>query len=291
MLLSPISIIENIVPIVLLLLAILVGKALIVFITGMAMRLPIRVAILAAAALAQVGEFSFLVAKTAQGTGLLTDELASIIIPAAILSMFITPFALTFGPHLAAGVSKMKVVTRLLKVVSVEDAAEKIQRMSDHVIIGGYGFTGEKLAQSLKECSINYVVIELNPQNIQRAVKNGDPAYYGDITSPEVLEHLDLNRARELVLVINDPSAIARAIKAARQMAPDLHIIARTNYLLDVQTLLDSGATEVVPAELEAAIEITSRIVNRCSIPKEDINQQLDRIRNKWFEDGDPDSF
>ncbi len=284
MLLSPMSFIENIIPIVLLLLAILVGKAIIVFITGMAMRLPVRVAILASAALAQVGEFSFVISKSAQATGLLTEYLSGIIIPAAILSMFITPFALAFGPHLAAGVGKMKTLTRMLKVVSVEDAPEKIRKLHDHVIIGGYGFTGEKLAESLKGCGIAYVVIELNPQNVQRAVEKGDPAYYGDITSIEVMEHLDLTHARELVLVINDPGAIARAIKAARRIAPELHITARTNYLLDVKPLLDSGATEVVPAELEAAVEITSRIVNRCKIPEGDITKQLDRIRNKWMD-------
>jgi CPA2 family monovalent cation:H+ antiporter-2 len=153
------------------------------------------------------------------------------------------------------------------------------------VVIGGYGFTGERLAESLKACDIPYLIIELNPMNVQRAVDRGDPAYFGDITSAEVLEHLGLAHARELVLVINDPRAIERAIKAARRVAPDLHIVVRTNYLLDVRPLLDAGADEVVPAELEAAVEITSRIVNRCEISTEKINSQLDRIRNKWLEE------
>ncbi|MCP4581223.1 MAG: potassium transporter KefB [candidate division Zixibacteria bacterium] len=285
MLLSPMSILENIVPILLLLGAILIGKSFIVFITGLIMRLPVRVAILAAAALAQVGEFSFVVSKAAQDTGLLTDNLAGIIISAAILSMFITPFALAFGPQIAAGVGKVPVLTRLLKVVSVEDAPEKILRMQNHLIIGGYGFTGEKLAESLKACEIPYLIIELNPVNVRRAVAKGDPAYYGDITSTEVLEHLGLASARELVLVINDPRAIERAIKSARRVAPNLHITVRTNYLLDVKPLLDAGANEVVPAELEAAVEITSRIINRCDISPEEINAQLSTIRGKWLEE------
>ena len=285
MILSPLSVVENIIPIVLLLLAILIGKAIIVFITGMAMRLPVRVAILAAAALAQVGEFSFVISKSAQNIGLLPDALADIIIPASILSMFITPFALAFGPHLAAGMSKMKTVTRLLNVVSVEDAPDLSRKMKDHIIIGGYGFAGEKLAESLKQCGLPYIIIELNPVNVRRAMERGDPAYYGDITSVEVLEHLGLPTARELVLVINDPGANIRAIKAARQVAPNLHITVRTNYLLDIKPLLDSGANDVVPAELETAVEITSRIIGRCNVPDKDVDKQLKLIRSKWLGD------
>jgi len=284
MLLSPMLIVENIIPIVLLLAAILFGKAFIVFLTGMIMRLPVRVAILASAALAQVGEFSFVVSRTAQSTGLLTDSLANIIIPASILSMFITPFALALGPHIAAGVGKVKTITRLLEVISVEDAPEKIQKMKDHVIIGGYGFAGAMLADSLKACGLPYLIIELNPANVRRAVENGDLAYYGDITSPVVLEHLGITQARELVLVINDPQANIRAIKAARLLAPNLHITVRANYLLDVKLLLEAGADDVIPAELEASVAITSRIIKRCGITSEKIDNQLGKTRDKWLE-------
>jgi len=284
MLLSPSLIIENVVPILLLLAAILFGKAVIVFLAGVLMRLPVRVAILASAALAQVGEFSFVVSGSAQNTGLLTDSLANIIIPASILSMFITPFALAFGPHLAAGVGRVKIITRLLKVISVEDAPEKIHKMKDHVIIGGYGFAGAMLAESLKTCGLSYLIIELNPANVRRAIENGDIAYYGDITSPEVLEHLGIANARELVLVINDPQANIRAIKAARHLAPNLRITVRTNYLLDIKLLVEAGADDVVPAELEASVALTSRIINRCGVTSDKIDKQICQIRDKWLE-------
>ena len=284
MLLSPASIIQNIIPIIVLLAAILIGKSFIVFLAGLFMRLPLRVAILAGVALAQVGEFSFVISKTAQTEGLLISQLASVIIPAAIISMFITPFALAFGPKLAAGMGRVRALTNLLKVVSVEEAPEKITRMQDHVIIGGYGFTGEKLAEALKERSIPYLIIELNPDNVRRAVGRGDPAYYGDITSVEVLEHLGLDHARELVLVINDPGALERAIKAARSVASELPITVRTNYLLDIDHLRKAGATEVIAAELEAAAEITSRIVNRSGKESGKARRQADRLRGDWLE-------
>lgn len=285
MLLSPALIFENIVPILLLLAAILFGKALIVFLTGMIMYLPARVAILASAALAQVGEFSFVISSSAQNAGLLTDSLANIIIPASILSMFISPFALAFGPHLAAGMGKVKSITRLLQVISAEDAPEMTQKMKNHVIIGGYGFAGAMLAESLKTCGLPYLIIELNPANVRRAIEKGDLAYYGDITSPVVLEHLGIARARELVLVINDPQANMRAIKAARQLAPNLHITARANYLLDVKFLHEAGADEVIPAELEASVAITSQIIKRCGITSENIDKQLGQIRGKWLDE------
>jgi CPA2 family monovalent cation:H+ antiporter-2 len=286
MLLSPESILRNIFPIIILLFAILIGKSFIVSIIALVMRLPIRVAVLAAVALAQVGEFSFVIMGSAQDTGLLQNSIAEIILTASVLSMFITPFALRFGPHLAAGVGKVKGITKLLKVVSVEEAPENIQQLRDHVIIGGYGFTGEKLVQALKACRIPYVVIELNPANVRKAMTSGHQAFYGDITSLEVLERLGLNQALELVLVINDPRALEQAIKSARKIAPKLHITVRTNYLLDVRSLLDVGADEVVVAEFETAMEIVSRIVKRCgkqhSLPK-DLVKKYSRLLDEEY--------
>lgn len=278
MLLSAANVIHNIVPVLILLLAVLLGKFVVVLITAYVMRLPLRVSILAAVGLAQIGEFSFLLIRVSQGTNLLDDQLASSLIAVAIITMFLTPFALSFAPKMAAGVGKMKALNRLLKVSSAEEAAQG-SALTDHIVIGGLGFAGQELAMALKKCGINYVIVDLNSENIHRALAQREPAYYGDITSVEVLERLGIAHARSFVIVINDPSAVEQAIRAARAAAPGIYIIARTRYLLDIGPLKKAGANEVIAAEQEAAIEIVSHILEKCRIEPDSIQKEAGRIR------------
>jgi CPA2 family monovalent cation:H+ antiporter-2 len=115
---------------------------------------------------------------------------------------------------------------------------------------------------------VQYVVVELNPANVQAAADAGDPAVFGDVTNLEVLEHLNISAARDRVVVINDPDAVSRAVRAARQVSPDLHIMVRTRYLADVPLLEAAGASFVVPEEAEAAREIAGRLIaRRCEVP------------------------
>ena len=285
MLLAPKVIIENIIPILILIAAIMVGKSVIVFITAIIIRMPLRVCLLAAVALAQVGEFSLVLSYAAQGTGLIQESLESNLLSAAIISMFLTPLAISCGPYLAAGVGRLRVLTGLLEVFTAEDAVHRIRTMRDHVIIGGYGFAGLELAQALQECEIPYVIADLNVENVRKAARNGVHAYFGDITSYEVLERLGASRAKELTLAINDPGAAERAVKVARSLAPSLYIVVRTYYLLDIEQLLAAGADEVISAEREAAAEVTSRLLIRHQVEPRKIANQVSRIRSRHEEE------
>lgn len=284
MLLAPMVFIDNIIPILILLVVLILGKALIVFITALILRMPLRVCSLAALALAQVGEFALVLSFAAQGTGLIEKSLESNLLSAAILSMFITPFVMAFGPKLAAGVGKLKSLTRLLDVATAEDATNVVNKMRDHVIIGGYGFAGRELTKALKICQIPYVIADLNVENVRIASKEAGNAYFGDITSQEVLEKLGLKSARELVLLVNDPSATEQTVKLAREIAPNLTIIVRTYYLLDIEPMLANGADEVIPAEREAAVTVTSRILERHQIDNSQIDNFCTQIRSQTEE-------
>jgi len=284
-LLDLVDIIAHIGPIIMLLLAILIGKAIIVYIAGTIMRLPLRVRVLAGAALAQMGEFSFILAYAARGTNLMPGSAEGNLFAAAILSMFVTPFALSFGPHLAAGVGRIRFFTRLQNISSAEDAATDEDKISDHIIIGGYGFAGRQLAAALRECGVPYVITELNAETVRMASALGEPVYFGDITSPEVLERLGIHRARGFIVVINDPNAVGRAVRSARRIAPNVRIMARTNFLLDIDHLLAAGADEVVSAEVESAGEIVSRVLNQCKIEKDRIRKQQELVREQRQEE------
>ncbi len=242
--------------------AIIVGKFIIIFLAAAIMRLPLRVGVLTAASLSQVGEFSFVLLLAAGGTGLLEDPFQSNLTVAIILSMLATPFGIALGPHLAGGLGKFNPLTRLLQVRTTEELQET-EALRNHVIIAGYGLTGRNLARSLGQMGTRYIIVDLNAENVRDATAQGEPACFGDVTSAEVLGHLGLAEASEFVMAINDPDATCRATRAARQIAPDIPITVRTTYDLDVKRLEEAGATQVVAAESAAADAMINLVLEK----------------------------
>lgn len=284
MLLFPSVIAHNMVAVLLLLGAVLLGKFVIVFIAAKFLRMPLRVCMMTAVALAQIGEFSFVLLFSVQGSGLIDKTLESNLISAAILSMFVTPFAMSFGPRLAAGLGKLPRLRRLLEVDMAEEATGSVKAMKDHVIVGGYGFAGRELSLALREYDIPHVVVDIGVENVRRASQEGEYAVFGDVTSPEVLAKLGAGSAGELVLLVNDPGAAEHAVRVARKLAPNLHIVVRTHYLLDVEPILAAGADAVVPAEREAAVEVASLVLKRHKVDSDKIVDRCFRIRRQTEE-------
>ena len=133
--------------------------------------------------------------------------------------------------------------------------------LRNHVIIAGYGLTGQSLGRALAQIGARYIIVDINTENVRDAVRLGEPACFGDVTSVEVLEHLGAAEARELVIAINDPDATSRATRAARRASPDLRITVRTAYKADVKRLEEAGATHVLAAEVAVAGAITERVI------------------------------
>ncbi len=291
MLLDARAAIEQPLPVLGLLVALIGGKFLVVMLTGMFMRLPARVSILSAAALAQIGEFYFVVLRAGQSAGIVDRGWAALsLVPnlsaAAILSMLIAPLALAAGPHIAAGAGRIRVLTQYLGVTEAGEGGA-LQGLTDHVIVAGMGVVGEELVASLRAAGIPYILVDLNAENVRNAVRRGEPACFGDVSSPEVLEAVGAERAHELVLAINDPGAAIRAALSARRIAPHLHIVIRSRYVGDIKALLQAGADKVVPAELEAAVEIASYVLDRHQVQPDVRFMQLARIRTR-LEDPSP---
>ena len=280
MLLSPMLMLDNLVPIIAILVAILLGKSLIVFMTAAILRMPLRVCLITAVALAQIGEFSFILLFSVQGSGLISESLENSLVSAAILSMFFTPFAMSYGPQLAAGLGKLKPFKSLFKVDSVEDAPNAVRKIRNHIIVSGYGFAGRELSQVLEGYNIPYVIVDLNIENVRKASQETGRAVFGDVTSQGVLKKLGIDNARELVLLINDPSAAERAVRIARGLAPRLYITVRTFYLLDIKPLLDAGADEVVSAEREGAVQVAIQLLKRHRVDNQQIAKQALVIRD-----------
>ena len=261
MLLDLRDVFDHLGPIAGLFIALIVGKFLIIFFTATVMRLPLRVGILSSTTLSQVGEFSFVLLHAAQPTGLLEESVVGNLTLAIVLSMLVTPFLLDLGPRLVGGLDKINPLTRVLKIQTAQELHE-VERdaLRNHVIIAGYGLTGRNVARYLSAIEKAFVVVDLNSDNVHAATLAGQSACFGDITSTEVLQCLDVARAGDFVIAINDDNATLSAIKAIRALAPELRITARATYATGIERLREAGATYVIDNETAAANVITEHL-------------------------------
>ncbi len=266
--------------------AVFVGK----FVTGaipvLASGYPPRAAILAGIAMAQVGEFSFVLAQQGEQTGLLTGEPYQIFLVVSVLTMAVTPFLMQWAPHVAR---RAEAVQRLRHWYPEKTTAHVLQtesrhlKIKDHVIVMGYGLNGRNLVRVLEETEIPYVALDLDGDTVRREAQNGVRIYYGDATNPSVLHYVRIQDARVLVVAISDPFAARRAVQIARGLNAHLHIIVRTRYLREMEDLHQLGADEVVPEEFETSIEIFALVLQTYKMPQAVIVQKAEQIRKEGY--------
>jgi len=266
-------------PVVLLgLLAVAVLKSVIaggaVLLTGY----PLRVALIVGLTLFQVGEFSFILLRQAEAGGLLPDALYQWALAVAALSMMATPLVMGKAGALAAAVTR-----RRGGLPDATSSAEHRAALSGHVVIAGYGLSGRNVSRVLREENIPYLHLELNGEVVRRARASGEHIQYGDATAPEVLHLVGLERARALVLAVNDPSSLARIISAARDLSRDVFILVRTRFVLETDTLLELGADEVIPDELEASLQLSASLLRRFRVPEGRILRTAALLRQEHY--------
>ncbi|MGH7828987.1 MAG: cation:proton antiporter, partial [Candidatus Binatia bacterium] len=234
-------------------LIVIVGiKAVVVFSVFWRLYRSLRLGVLLGVSLAQIGEFSFILAAAGRSHGLLTAGGEQGFLAASILSMVATPFLIDWAHSLAFGLEAMAVTPSDPLTRATADKREG----AGHVIVVGYGLNGQNLTRVLNEVSIPYAVLEMDPDLVSRARAGGETVFFGDGTRPEVLRKVEIEQARVLVIAISDPVATARIVSQARSLNPDLYIIVRTRYVAEIEHLYQLGANQVIPEEFETSVEI-----------------------------------
>jgi monovalent cation:H+ antiporter-2, CPA2 family len=241
----------------------------------------IRLGVVLGLGLAQIGEFSFVLAKAGINFKLLSPADGQIFLAASILSMMATPFLIQWAHAWAFGFEG------LFKDIgfnrSTSGAANETASATGHVIVVGYGLNGQNLARVLKEVSIPYRVLEMDPDLVRSAKAGGEPISFGDGTRPELLQQVGIDKARILVVAISDPAATARLVSQARRLRTDLYIIVRTRYVAEIDHLYRLGANQVIPEEFETSVEIFARVLQEYHIPRNVISLQVDLIRREHY--------
>ena len=231
-----------------------------------------RMGLLLGMALAQVGEFSLILARMGGSFDLLSPDQEQVFLATSILSMLTAPLLilvggrLRFAPGRGAGAGK-----------------PRADRMTGHVVIVGYGLNGRNLARVLREVAIPYRVLDLNPQVARRLRYEGEKIDFGDATRPAVLAGTGMARARALVVAISDAAATSRIVSHARRLNPHVHIIVRTRYVAEIPHLTRLGANEVIPEEFETSVEIFARVLQEYHVPRNVISQQVEMVRRESY--------
>ena len=259
--------------------AILAGKLLAAGAPVWALGFPLRVAALVALALAQVGEFAFVMLREGERVGLVPAQHYQMFLAAAVLTMAATPALIAAGPRISQRLGQ-KPGRRGSRLAPDRET----EQLADHVIICGYGMNGRRMARLLRGNGLSYVVIEMNPRLVRAARAAGEPIYFGDVGSPEILRRAGATHARAVVFAISDPAVLPRAISHARLLNPDLHIIARIKRIEDARELRLAGATDVVAEELEAWMEIAVRVLRLYGMPRDAVAAQMAELREEDYE-------
>src|SRR5437870_4451258 len=241
----------------------------------------IRLAVLLGLSLAQVGEFSFILAKAGINYKLLTPANEQLFLAGSILSMIATPFLIQSVHRLAVGLEAMLGASP--ESTSAGETPASVNVAQGHVVVVGYGLNGQDLARVLKEVGIPYRVLEMDPDLVRCAKAAGKPIFFGDGTRPEILQQAGIRQARVVVIAISDPAATARVVSQARRLRPDLYIIVRTRYVAEIDHLYRLGANQVIPEEFETSVEIFARVLEEYHVPRNVISLQVDLIRKEHY--------
>jgi CPA2 family monovalent cation:H+ antiporter-2 len=289
--------------------AVLLIKALVTTFSLLALRLPLRIATGTGLLLAQIGEFSFVLDIAGRQAGLTPAGLGETgqqaFIASTVLLMLLTPLlasvAPAFGRRLETAVRSLR--RRVFGAPGGVDAAggdgtadpaglplglggdgAAEEELSGHVVVVGYGPSGRRLTTVLQQASIPFVIVELNPRSVDEAREAGLRAVYGDATRPHVLEVAGLEDARCLVVAINDREATVRTVRQAHHERPDLQILARADFLDDVERLHDAGAQIVIPPELETAVRFFSEVLTSYDVPADEVRRHVRHVREHDYE-------
>jgi CPA2 family monovalent cation:H+ antiporter-2 len=246
---------------------------------------PWRVALAAGFALAQVGEFSFVLAEVGTEGGLLPEPWGQSFIAGAVFSMLIAPWifqhASEWGLWIEFRLRSVRSEALLPGAGAEEPPSSPL--MADHVVIAGLGLNGRNVARVLRAVSIRHVVLDQSPDLVARCTKEGSHGLIGNVVQPEILRQAGVARARVLVLALSDPLATRHASRLARSMNRHLFIVVRTRSVSEIDELYQAGANMVIPEEFETSIEIFISVLREYHIPNNVVEAQVALLRQERY--------
>jgi CPA2 family monovalent cation:H+ antiporter-2 len=271
--------IQDPVRIIALAVGLIVLNATVVFVLARLFRLAAPSAIEAALLLAGGGEFAFVILSAAMGSDLVPRALGQTVLVASTLSMMCIPILAALGLKLGG------------RKVSGEGLAEEPALLPQGegpapVLVVGYGRVGRLVGEMLTRHEIRWVAVERESRLVEAARRNGEPVFFGDASRPEFLRRCGLDTAPALVVTMDSQDGVEVTVATARQMRPDLTIVARARDARQAQRLYELGATDAVPETVEASLQLSEALLVEIGVPMgliiASIHERRDEFRRSF---------
>ncbi|WP_438483534.1 cation:proton antiporter [Oleiharenicola lentus] len=278
------SLLESPAAVIAALAVILIGKPLAAWLLVVVMRYPLKVALSVAVALAQIGEFSFILATVGRQLNILPDAASNALVAAAIVSITINPMLYRAIDPIESWMQRQGWIPKFLKGgagTTTKTANAPGPKTSRRAIVVGYGPVGQTVSRLLRDNEIEPTVIELSHDTFEKLRQKGTHVIYGDASHPDTLKGAGIMEADFLILSASSIQASRELIKEAVKLNPRLRVLARTAYLRELPSLLEAGAHEVFTGEGEVALSMTEHILRSFGATPEQIDRESERIREE----------
>ncbi len=228
--------------------------------------------------LAQMGEFGFVLIALASQFSLISAEISSVLLVVGVLSMAITPFMVDHARRWAIAISHEK-------PCEIEEKASKLQskKLENHVIICGFGRVGQTVSRFLKQESIDFVAIDIDPLRVKESREAGENILFGTSRQTEILTAAGLAKAKLVVIAFGDDKQSLEVIQKVRSLSEDVQILVRTRTDDYLELMQKAGANEVVPEILEGSLMLVSQVLSLTGVPFPRIFRRVQKERKAHY--------
>jgi CPA2 family monovalent cation:H+ antiporter-2 len=241
---------------------------------------PAGTALRVALALAQGGEFGFVLLPLAGIAGIVSEDLLQPLLAAMIVSMFVTPFVIAASDRIVLRLSRSEWMLRSLELHRVAVQSIEAER---HVVVVGYGRNGQRLARLLDAEGVRYIALDLDPERVREAAAAGDTVVFADGLRREALIAAGISRAAAVVLTFADAPAAVRVLAHIHELNPAVPVIARARDEADIERLTAAGASEVVPEAFESGVMLASHTLVWVGVPLSRVMRRMSQVRGDRY--------
>jgi monovalent cation:H+ antiporter-2, CPA2 family len=215
-------------------------------------------------ALSTAGEFGFVLLGQAGQLGLVDPLVLQVVLAAMLLSMLACPLLVQYSDNIAMRLSSAEWLHRSVEIAQIAQAAIAVDK---HVVICGFGRSGQHLGKMLEQEGITFVALDLDPDLVRKAAAAGESVVYGDAGRRETLVAAGINRASACVITYADTPSTMKVLRHVRALKPDIPVVVRTQDDHDLEKLTEAGATEVVPEVLEGSLMLGANALVLLGVP------------------------
>ncbi|MFQ4144311.1 cation:proton antiporter [Chlorogloeopsis sp. ULAP02] len=283
MLIDPVLLIQNLGLIIGLVMLVMLGKAAIVLPIVLRFGYSLKTAVIVSFGINQIGEFSFVLALEGWRLQLISQQTYLLLLATTAITLVLTPMWLDSAPRLADKFNHIPWLTNFLRRFSAPKTIFLPERISNHVVVAGYGRVGQVIVKILQSQGYPVLVIENSEAAVQRLRFHQIPYIFGDADSESVLEKAHLPTAKALAIALPDPASTRLLLKRALSIAPQLDVIVRSHIDSEIDFLTQMGAREVVQPEFEAALELGNHLLKTLGAEESHIRCVINAIRTDKY--------